>query len=43
MCMIFIFIQIKFDIDTNNDKLLKTSIWKHKKWEGKKKKVHRHW
>ncbi len=36
MCMIFIFIQIKFDIDTNNDKLLKTSIWKHKKWEGNK-------
>ncbi len=32
MCyfMIFIFIQIKFDIDINNDELLKT-IWEHKK------------
>jgi hypothetical protein len=30
MCMSFILIQIKFDIDINNDELLKT-IWKHKK------------
>jgi hypothetical protein len=28
--MIFILIQTKFDIDINNDELLKT-IWKHKK------------
>jgi hypothetical protein len=28
MCMSFILIQIKFDIDINNDELLKT-IWKH--------------
>jgi hypothetical protein len=28
--MIFIFIQIKFDIDINNDELLKT-IWEHKR------------
>jgi hypothetical protein len=30
MFMIFILIQIKFDIDKNNDELLKT-IWKHMK------------
>jgi len=30
MFMLFILIQIKFDIDINNDELLKT-IWKHKK------------
>jgi hypothetical protein len=30
MSMIFILIQIKFDIDINSDELLKT-IWKHKK------------
>jgi hypothetical protein len=29
MSMIFILIQIKFDIDINNDEILKT-IWKHK-------------
>jgi hypothetical protein len=28
--MIFILIQIKFDINTNNDELLET-IWEHKK------------
>jgi hypothetical protein len=30
MSIIFILIQINFDIDINNDELLKT-IWKHKK------------
>ncbi len=30
MFMIFILSQIKFDIDINNDELLKT-IWEHKK------------
>jgi hypothetical protein len=30
MSMKFIFIHIKFDIDINNDELLKI-IWKHKK------------
>jgi hypothetical protein len=30
MSMIFILLQIKFDIEINNDELLKT-IWKHKK------------
>jgi hypothetical protein len=30
MSMIFILIQTKFDIDINNDELLKT-IWKRKK------------
>jgi len=34
MSMTFILIEIKFDIDINNNELLKT-IWKHK---GKKKK-----
>jgi hypothetical protein len=29
MSMIFILIQIKFEIDTNNDELLNT-IWEHK-------------
>jgi hypothetical protein len=33
--MIFILIQIKFDINTNNDELLKT-IWEHKKIKEKK-------
>jgi len=33
MSMIFILIQIEFDIDINNDELLNT-IWEHKK--GKK-------
>jgi len=37
MSMIFILIQIEFDIDINNDELLKT-IWIHKKRLGKKKK-----
>jgi hypothetical protein len=32
MSMIFILIEIKFDIDTNNDKLL-IIIWKHNKKE----------
>jgi len=32
MSMIFILIQIKFDIDTNNYKLLQT-MWEHKKKE----------
>ncbi len=32
---IYIYIQIKFDIDINNDELLKT-IWKHKKKEKKR-------
>jgi len=35
MCMSFILIQIKFDIDINNDELLKT-VWKHK---GEKKMI----
>jgi hypothetical protein len=30
MSMIFILIQIKFDIDINNDELLQT-MWEHKK------------
>jgi hypothetical protein len=30
MSMIFLLIQIKFDIDVNNDELLET-IWKHEK------------
>jgi hypothetical protein len=30
MSIMFILIQIKFDIDINNDELLET-IWKHKK------------
>jgi hypothetical protein len=30
MSMIFILSQIRFDIDINNDELLKT-IWEHKK------------
>jgi hypothetical protein len=32
MSMIFILIQIKFDIDINNDELLQT-MWEHKKKE----------
>jgi hypothetical protein len=34
MFMIFILIQMKFDIDINNNELLK-NIWKHKKSEKK--------
>jgi hypothetical protein len=41
MSMIFILIQIKFDIDMNNDELLKT-IWEHKK-KKEKKRVDYHW
>jgi hypothetical protein len=39
--MIFILIQIKFDIDINNDDLLKI-IWEHKKKEMDEKKVDYH-
>jgi hypothetical protein len=34
MSMIFLLIQIKFDIDVNNDELLET-IWEHEKKEKK--------
>jgi hypothetical protein len=30
MCMVFTLIQIKYDIDINNDELLET-MWEHKK------------
>jgi hypothetical protein len=38
MCMILISIEIKLEIDINNDELLKT-IWEHKR----KKIVNCHW
>jgi hypothetical protein len=31
MCMVFTLIQIKYDIDINNDELLEIIYWKHKK------------
>jgi len=36
MCMIFILIQIKFNIDIKNDELLE-NLWEHKKRKKKKK------
>jgi hypothetical protein len=41
MSMIFILIQIKFDIEINNDDLLKIR-WEHKKKKWMKKKVDCH-
>jgi hypothetical protein len=40
--MIFILIQIKFDVKRNNDELLE-NIWEHKGKKKKKKKVDCNW